>query len=75
MPARSAGRTGRGRRAGDPRVEGPEQAAPPGPQVGDRVEPGADLAPAAVDFPDDESMRISPRGDLPGALSSRAAAR
>ena len=37
--------------AGDGAVEGPEQAASPGPAVGDGVEPGADLAPAAGRLP------------------------
>ena len=36
---------------GDVGVEGPRQAAPPGPPVGDGVEPGADLQPAEDRLP------------------------
>ncbi len=32
---------------------------PPGPALGECVEPGADRQPLPIDFPDDESMRIS----------------
>ena len=49
--ARFAGRTGRRCRARDGALEGPQQAAPPGPPVGERVEPGADLCPAEDRLP------------------------
>ena len=41
----------RGCRASGQAVEGPQQAAPPGPQVGQGVEPGADLGQAARRLP------------------------
>lgn len=47
---RPAGRQHR-RRAEAARVEGAEQTAPAGPAVGDRVESGADLAPAEGRLP------------------------
>ena len=50
-PARFAGLTGRRCRARTRALEGPQQAAPPGPPVGERVEPGADIRPAADRLP------------------------
>jgi IS30 family transposase len=40
-------------------VEGPQQAAASGPTVGERVEPEQIANRLPLDFPDDESMRIS----------------
>lgn len=40
-------------------MEGPQQATPPGPPLGDRLEPGANLEPVEGGLPRHESMRIS----------------
>ena len=68
------GSPGRHRRRGRPclvrtcRWNGRRTAAAQDRRWAHGVEPGADRHRLRVDFPDDESMRISPRGDLPGAL-------
>jgi hypothetical protein len=50
-PVTSAAPTGPPWRVGGQGVEGPQQAAPPGPPVGDLLEPGADLGPVARRVP------------------------
>ena len=50
-PARSAARTGHAVPGPDGAVEGPQQAASPGPPVGDGMEPGADRQPAEDRLP------------------------
>lgn len=57
-----------GRRPGDGHLEGPEQAAPPGPPVGTGLEPSADLAPAQSGLPRRRVHAHLTRGHLPGAV-------
>jgi hypothetical protein len=55
-------------------MEGSEPAPSTGPGLVNSVEPGTDLAPLPIDFPGDETMRISHEA-IYQALSSRAAGR